>query len=441
MPPLNVVYLHSHDTGRWVQPYGHAIPTPQIQQLAEEGVLFRQAFAAGPTCSPSRAALFTGRHPHRVGAFGLAHLGWPLPDDTFTLLDLFAAADMHRVLAGFQHLVPWADDDWERLGYDAALSVRNASADARTDAACRYLASVGDRPFFLDLGFIETHRRGEFEHDGHRIAWHHDGHTPRGDARYVLPPPPLPDLPEVRADVADFAESAGVLDRCVGRVIDAIDAAGLADRTVVILTTDHGPPFPKMKCNADDHGLGVMWIMRGPASLGLRGGRVFDALVSHLDVMPTLADMLAVTLDAGGDGRSLLPLLTGQVADAPDAVHDAVFGSLNYHSGPIEAERSVRTPRYRYLRRLATGDRGAHSCDGSISAVTLEAAGWGDTPLPAEALHDLHLDPTGSVNRAADPRYAGARAECRGRLQAWMEASGDPAASGPSGLPIPRPVI
>ena len=76
----NILYIHSHDTGRYVQPYGHAIPTPHIQRLAEEGVLFRKAFCAAPTCSPSRASLLTGQHAHNSGMLGLAHRGFKLND-------------------------------------------------------------------------------------------------------------------------------------------------------------------------------------------------------------------------------------------------------------------------------------------------------------------------------------------------------------------------
>src|SRR5947207_14969550 len=74
----NIVYMHSHDTGRYVEPYGHAIPTPNIRRLAQEGILFRKAFCAAPTCSPSRASLLTGQHPHSNGMLGLAHRGFSL---------------------------------------------------------------------------------------------------------------------------------------------------------------------------------------------------------------------------------------------------------------------------------------------------------------------------------------------------------------------------
>jgi N-sulfoglucosamine sulfohydrolase len=76
MNRVNVLYLHSHDTGRYILPYGHPIATPNLQEFAEQGVLFRNAFCAGPTCSPSQSALLTGTSPHANRMLGLADRGW-----------------------------------------------------------------------------------------------------------------------------------------------------------------------------------------------------------------------------------------------------------------------------------------------------------------------------------------------------------------------------
>ena len=80
--PPNIIYMHSHDTGQYIQPYGYPISTPNLQRLAEEGVVFRNSFTVSPTCSPSRAALLTGLYPHNNGMTGLAHRGWSLNDYT-----------------------------------------------------------------------------------------------------------------------------------------------------------------------------------------------------------------------------------------------------------------------------------------------------------------------------------------------------------------------
>src|SRR3982751_5285119 len=110
----NIVYLHSHDTGRYIQPYGHAIPTPRLQRLAEQGVLFRKAFCAAPTCSPSRASLLTGHCPHNNGMLGLAHRGFSLKDYGEHILHTLRTAEYRSSLIGIQHLAR----DPKLIGYD-----------------------------------------------------------------------------------------------------------------------------------------------------------------------------------------------------------------------------------------------------------------------------------------------------------------------------------
>src|SRR3954447_22468964 len=100
----NVLYLHSHDTGRYVQPYGHQVVTPNIQRLADQGLLFREAFSASPICSGSRAALLTGQSSHQAGMLGLAHRGWQLTDHRRHLMHTLADAGYWTGLIGEQHV-------------------------------------------------------------------------------------------------------------------------------------------------------------------------------------------------------------------------------------------------------------------------------------------------------------------------------------------------
>src|ERR1700752_5344130 len=113
----NIVYLHSHDTGRHIQPYGHQIPTPNLQRFAEQGVLFRQAFSAAPVCSPSRAALLTGEYSHSNGMLGLAHRGYGLADYDHHLVHTLRAGGYTSTLIGEQHVARDPGD----IGYDAIL--------------------------------------------------------------------------------------------------------------------------------------------------------------------------------------------------------------------------------------------------------------------------------------------------------------------------------
>jgi len=97
---LNIVYIHSHDTGRFIEPYGAAVPTPNLKQFADESVLFRQAFCANPTCSPSRASLLSGQYPHVCGMLGLAHRGFSMNDYSEHLAGYLGRKGYYPALVG-----------------------------------------------------------------------------------------------------------------------------------------------------------------------------------------------------------------------------------------------------------------------------------------------------------------------------------------------------
>ena len=209
----NIIYMHSHDTGRYTQPYGYGIATPHIQRLAEQGVLFRQAFCCGPTCSPSRAALLMGQSPHCCGMLGLANLGWSIRDMGEHVQNTLKQHGYTTALAGTQHITENPRD----IGYDTIVPIKE---DGLVDAAIKCLRQDRDRPFFLSLGHGLTHR--------HRYLTPTEQENPA----YLAPPAPMPDLPEVRQDMAAFHASCKQLDADWGRVLDTLDGTGLADNTL-----------------------------------------------------------------------------------------------------------------------------------------------------------------------------------------------------------------
>lgn len=399
---MNILYLHSHDTGRYIQPYGFAVPTPNLQKLAEGGILFRQAFCASPTCSPSRGALLTGMAPHNNGMMGLAHLNWRLNDYDQTLVHFLRQAGYLTAIAGEQHIAP----DPAQIGYELLLTGK----DSGEQRAAEFLRGRPREPFFLDMGFNETHR-----------VYPPPG--PLDNPNYVRPPAPIPDTPETRVDTAGFIRLARELDRKMGIVLDALEASGLAENTLVMCTTDHGLAFPAMKCNLTAHGTGVMLILRGPG--GFSGGKAVDALVSHTDLFPTLCDLLNLQPPAWLQGCSLLPLANGAAA-----VHEAVFSEINFHVS-IEPQRSARTPRWNYIRRFDGRDRPVlPNCDDSISKNLWLEHGWRERAVDGEQLYDLVFDPNETCNRSADPACTEALAAMRAHLAAWMAASNDPLLKG-----------
>src|SRR3954468_538631 len=143
----NVLYLHSHDTGRYVQPYGHAVPAPNLQKLASEGVLFRRAFSAAPTCSPSRAALLTGQAPHSCGMLGLVNHGFSLAEPSHHLAHTLKRGGYDTAVAGVQHILIQED----LAGYDHSLQAGNRAATV-APAAVKFLREPRQQPFFFAVG-------------------------------------------------------------------------------------------------------------------------------------------------------------------------------------------------------------------------------------------------------------------------------------------------
>ena len=408
----NILYIHSHDTGRYVQPYGHAIATPHIQRLAEQGVLFRKAFSAAPTCSPSRASLLTGQCAHCSGMLGLAHRGFSLNDYNQHIIHTLRKVGYYSALVGEEHL----SKEPNRSGYDHVSKVEGNQAHIVAPAAIELLNTTLPEPFFLSVGFFETHR--EFLQP-----------SSLRDAQYSLPPAPLPDTPQTRLDMGAFKASAGVLDQGVGAVLEALDAKGLAENTLVICTTDHGIAFPRMKCNLTDHGIGVMLIMRGPG--GFLGGKVYDTLVSQIDLFPTICALLHIPYPAWLQGTSLLPLMQGDI----EQVHDAIFAEVTYHTA-YEPQRAVRTNRWKYIRHFDHHlGPVLPNCDDSPSKDLLIQHGWKERSRPLELLYDLIFDPNEACNIAYDQSVGHVLEDMRNQLDNWMRATNDPLLHGPVSPP------
>ncbi|MET3871023.1 sulfatase family protein [Puniceicoccus vermicola] len=430
MNPLNVVYLHAHDAGRYVQPYGYGVSTPNLQKLAEEGMLFRQAFCANPTCSPSRACLLSGQSAHVNGMLGLAHRGFAMDRYEDTLGNFLKENGWHTALTGVQHITLEGSATLETTGYDEFLDRdRNAEGfywprhendcDVITRSAEEFLERDHEKPFFLDVGYFPPHRAGQGEFPS-------TVQTP--NPAYVKPPAHLPDTEETRQDFANYMASVETFDQFAGRVIDAIDRNGLAENTLVIATTDHGIAFPDMKCRLTDHGTGVMLILRGPE--GFVGGKVTDSMVSHLDIFPTVCDLLDLPAPDRLEGKSLKAL-----AENPDAsLREYLFSEVNVHAA-YEPMRAVRSQRWKYIRHYEPRPHVTlPNCDDGLAKTYLCEHGWADHGPKKEELYDLVLDPTEANNLAKDPDHAADLATMSAQLDEWMTATDDPLLKGPLDL-------
>ena len=231
-PAPNILYIHSHDTGRVVQPYGYQVPTPNMQMLADQGVLFREAFCTAPTCSGSRASLLTGSYCHQNGMEGLAHRGWELHDYGQHWVHTLRRAGYRSVLIGEQHI----SKDPAVIGYDELVKVETNKAEDVAPLTIEALRGhAGDTdPWFMSVGFFETHRD-------------YAAPTSVRDTLYSLPPDNMPPNAATRRDMASFKASVRSLDQGIGAVLHALHDFGLVENTLVICTTDHGIAFPGAK--------------------------------------------------------------------------------------------------------------------------------------------------------------------------------------------------
>lgn len=414
MPP-NVLIVITHDTGRHLGPYGRHVATPNLDRLAAEGVLFEQAFCAAPQCSPSRASLLTGLVPHRHGLIGLAHRGFSLNDAAHqrTLPRLLGEAGYRTHLFGFQHEAA----DPHALGYQQVVqppstgSRRHLCRDV-APAAVAFLNGSPTEPFFAMVGFEETHRPFE------------PTDAPTGE---VQVPAYLPDSPVVRRDVADLEGSVREVDAAMGLLLAALDRSGLAARTLLIFTTDHGIAFPGAKGSLLDPGIEIGLIARGPG--GLTGGRRLPGLVSNVDLHPTILEICGIEPTAdpiGEDGMSLLPMVAGGAR----SIRPMHLAELTFHTA-YDPMRLIRTEQYAYIRSFA--ERPFHlpaHVDASPTKDLLRERGYFEARRPSELLFDLAHDPWQQTNLADDPAHASVRAVLGDLLERWMRTTGDPLLDG-----------
>jgi arylsulfatase A-like enzyme len=371
----NVLIVHWHDLGRYLGAYGNAdVSSPRLDQLAAEGVLLTRAHATAPLCSPSRGSLFTGRYPQSNGLVGLAHHGWEYRSGVRTLPHLLSDAGWHTALFGMQHETSHPP----RLGFDE-FDVSNSYCEYVVEHAVRWLEKPPRQPFLLTAGFFETHR-----------PYPRDRYEPADPDRVDLPDY-LPDLPDVRQDLADFYGAISVADAAVGRLLDTLAETGLDGSTWVVFMTDHGPALPRAKSTLYDAGTGIAMIVRPPTRQPA-GGAVYDELFSGVDLVPTLLGLLGVAIPDDVDGISHADELLA-AASASTPVRTEVYTTKTYHDS-FDPIRAVRNKEFSYIENYAQRPLLDLPLDIEASAPGQAVAASTLGPRPQRELYDLRDDPT-----------------------------------------------
>lgn len=412
--PKLIIGVLLHDAGRQFGCYGAAdAVTPNIDAMAAEGVRFENHFSTGTVCIPSRASVLTGKYLHNAEICFYNHNVETLPRlmrtagyETYRCG--FAEEKEYRGIAGGAYPYGGHDCSGVRLlGYDHSETASAAASDV-TDSVIRLLENrAADTPMYIAAAFSEAHSPYNLPVTDEEI-----------DAA-VLPPllPQLPDVRPAREMLARFTKAVTAADTAVGRLTRRIRELGLYDDTLLYFSCDHGIDFPRAKQSCYDSGTGVPLIFWG--GVLPESGKVVSGLSSHVDILPTLCELLGIAPPEGCDGVSQLPQLLGTGDPRDFCISEVSFDNTD---APV---RAIRTRRFKLILNLnpglpvATGNSFTELVGYDVLTPIY------NTPRPFEELYDLENDPCELANLADDARYAEIKADLKARLFARLAADGD----------------
>jgi len=409
----NVVVITLHDTGRHLGCYGiDTVNSPCLDRLATQSVKLTNYFSTVPICCASRASMMTGRYPQSHGLMDLCFppFNWRMGDDEPHLCRVLHAAGYHTMLFGLQHEVHNVRD----LPYDDHRAERGSggrsTCDDIADSLCGFFkdeASKQSKPFFAQVGMFETHSPFDF------------GGAEADSSKGVFVPPYIVPTESVKGQLAQFQGMIRKADAAIGRIVDALDASGVSDNTILVVTTDHGIEFPRAKWFVHDPGIEIFCLWRWPNGK-IAGGRECDALLSNVDFAPTMLDLLGVDISDNVQGRSFASLLDGS---STQPTREDIYAMYEKSQS-----RAVRTERYKLIRNYTVSRTWHHPVDID------QPAKYG--VLPPVQLFDLHEDALEFKNLADSADHTAVREELSEKLFTWMESVDDPVLRGPLRTPF-----
>ncbi|UGU17435.1 sulfatase [Sinomicrobium kalidii] len=464
----NILFVISDD-----QSYPHAsvygekwIKTPAFDRVSREGVLFTNAFAASPGCSPSRAAILTGMNDWQLEDAGTHASEFPLDYTVFP--DILEKMGYKAGYTG----KGWGPGNWKISGrkrnpageaYNKKKNnppTKGISTNDYSENFNDFLAKKkDDEPFCFWFGAHEPHRG--FEKGS--------GLKAGKDIEEVTVPAFLPDDPTVREDLLNYALEIEWFDQHLGKILEKLEETGELENTIIVVTSDNGMAFPRAKSNTYEYGIHVpLAIMWGNQ---IEGGRIVDDPVSLIDIAPTFLE--AVSVEGGGDisgkyameGKSLMNLLMNDNEEAePYPVRRAAFAARERHSSSrwnnlTYPQRAIRTEGFLYIRnfkpeRWPAGAPQKYESDGTLGPEhggyhDIDASPTFDFMLehrndseirpffemavgkrPAEELYDIKNDPYCLVNLAGEQNFEEELLEHRRALGSYLMQTNDPRVTG-----------
>jgi N-sulfoglucosamine sulfohydrolase len=434
---LNVLFITSDDLGIQLSCYGDkAIKTPHLDALAASGVQFDVAYVAQASCSPSRSAMLTGIYPHANGQYGLTATRTSLHPHLHdaTLPNILKRAGYRTGIIGKLHVNPGNSFKFDFRGgsYIDALDMKLVAERAST-----FMAKSGDQPFFLMVNYTDPHAYRPRGTKSNTVGDWSFRDRVKGIPETLVEPSEktvLPfqriDTPEQRKRVAGYYNSVKRMDIGVGMLLDELTRHGLDDNTLVIFIGDHGPPFDRGKSTTYEGGLRIPFLVRWP---GVSKPMRSSAMVSTVDILPTILDAAGATTDIERHGRSLRPVL----ADADASWRKYLVGEYHLHGPPWFPQRAIRDDRYKLIHSLlADTVTRRTTIDGDIGYPTSREERYAGTAIrkafdtfakpPEFELYDLANDPWEFQNLAGKAAHAKAEQRLKSALEAWRHETDDP---------------
>lgn len=487
----NILFFFADDWGRYASIYqkvdgpgtmNDLIKTPNVDRIGREGVIFRNAHVCAPSCTPCRSSLLSGQYFWRTKRAAI--LQGAIWDSAIPSYPLMLRDAGYHIGKSYKVWSPGSPADapygqqqyaYQKAGGDFNNFSENVTAAVAKgapveEAKKKILAQVHDnfdeflkarqpgQPFCFWFGPTNTHRK--WERGSGKALWGIEPDSFKGKV-----PAFLPDVPEIREDLADYFGEAQAYDAAIGVMLAQVEQAGELDNTLIVISGDHGAPgFTHGKCNLYDFGTGVSLAIRGP---GIKAGRIIDDYVNLMDLCPTFLEAGGLKPTAEMTGRSLMPVLLSGKEGLVDQSRTWVVTGRERHVESARPgylpypQRSYRTKEYLYIinfepdrwpmgdpYRLDESTPPTHSELVENTHVTLQdmdsspTKAWlvehRDVPewkkyfdyafakRPREELYVLDKDPQQIHNVAADPDYATVRESLNQRLMDELKRTGDP---------------
>lgn len=444
----NILLVVFEDMSERIGAFGDDVATtPILDAFARESIRFPNTFTTAGVCAPSRASLITGVHQQTLGAqhmrthafrtqykpsgFEIGYAAVP-PPEVKAFPELLRKAGYYT-FAGYGG---WVISNKKDYQFGTPFTVWDEDVETAS-----WQGRAPGQPFFGMVTLATTHESFLFPDEPVLDAEFARRTAKRNkrlladakkitDPNAVIVPPWLPDTPQVRAEIATQYDNIAFTEKKLAVLLSDLQAAGLAEETIVIVTTDHGDGFPRAKRSVYDSGLKVPLMIRLPENE--HAGEVRDELISFVDLAPTILAMAGVERPDWLQGRNFL----GEDRDTPN---DYVFAASDRMDAWTDRMKAVRDARYKLIRnfdedvpffqpvefRRALRSMQALEAGESAGKLPVLQGRYFATPRPIIELYDTKSDPDETINLAEEATYSGIRSRLSTSLQDWLDRTPD----------------